>query len=257
MKVARAAAALALAAAIAGCAAQTPPHETAPEETAAPSPTAETAPATVTPTPTPSGWTAPDSCAGIEAGATVDGADLGACVQDVLVAQGSGRISLSGPMLRGTVDFTFEPDYAFHLDGTGGTDIPFDLWFVDGAHWLDRGDGAVEADASSDDRDQQIAAEAADYAAPFSDPRAIAELIAASPAWEVAAEPAAAGVYRIASTAPFRWNEVDVDTFVLRLASDATPLSAEVALTVHGFAGTVTQTFERLGQPVEITAPTG
>lgn len=256
MKLRRAAALLAVAAVLAGCSAQTAPEETAPEETAPASPTPDAAP-TPSATPTPSGWTAPDSCDDIEAGATVDGADLGACVQDVLVAQGSGRIGLSGPMLSGAVDFTFEPAYAFHLDGVGAADARVDLRYVDGAHWLDLGAGPVKADASSADPTQQAAAEAAAYAAPFSDPRAIAELIAASPAWQVEEEPAAAGVYRIASVASFTWDGVDVSTFVLRLASDATPLSAEVALTVHGVAGTVTQRFERLGEPVEITAPTG
>ncbi|GAA4773366.1 hypothetical protein [Microbacterium gilvum] len=255
--VSAAAAVAAVALLAAGCSAQpepaaeSSPTASEPVATTPPSESTPSVPTAPAPTPTAESLATPQTCldAGIAVGASVDGAALGACIADGLAAAGSGRMTLGGTLAQGAVDFAYSPAYAFHLAGA------FDLWYVDGAFWVDQGAGPVAADPASPDEQERMAAQTAEYYRAFADPRAVADILAAGPEWLVDDEQTEDGGFRVTASEPFDWEGTRIAELAVELAPGLAPVGAELSLTVHGVDGTLTQTFEDLGEPVEITPP--
>lgn len=275
MRIRLASAGIALAAVLTACSSAAPP-ETPTAQSEAPSsiqpsasaPVAEPSPSAVeTPTASPTAEAereVPASCAGVPLtlGADLKGADLGGCVADALRSFGSGRMNLSSDTVSGTVDFTYAPDYAFHLAGeSSGQKV--DLTYVDGQIWLDQGQGPVKGDTGSGDQQEQLAGVTGELYRIFSDPAMTADLIAASAMWRIDPEKATRELpsgetveaYRITNAEPFAWQSMPVQEFILWYGDDWTPVGAQGTLTVADQSSTLTQTFFDLGADITITAP--
>ncbi|MGP7959415.1 hypothetical protein ACTVCO_01190 [Sanguibacter sp. A247] len=253
---------------LAGCSGGTPgatspsgvtvaPVTPAPAGADATSPATATAPAAER----PGARQLPAECASLDLapGAHLGGKGLGACVSRALVSYGSGRMEMTGEQLAGTVAFTYDPDYAFRVEGEGATGA-IRMSYVDGEIWLDDGSGPVRGDADSDDMGTRLAGFAGEAYRALSDPALTADLVAASDGWTVAADresrtlPDGSTVeaFRIVSDKPFTWNEMPVTEYVLWYGDDWVPVGAQGTVAVFGTSATSVQTFYDLGADITI-----
>lgn len=241
--------------ALAGCSA---PAE--PDASRAPT---ESSPASAAPEASaePQGWAAPESCDALDLtpGASLTGMALGECIAAGLISFGSGKEHVDGGTMSGEIGFRFDPDFEFQgtVDSNGE---PMTMTFIDNVMWIDRGDGPVRGDVSSENLDEQMVGVAGELYRIYSDPTQHADLMSASPAWTVGGlEPLTLGNgetrngIRVSSAAPFTWNEVPVDEYHVWFAEDRSPLGNRATISMMGITDTTTQTFYDLGEPVEIT----
>lgn len=232
-------------------------------ETPTAAPTVDAAPtATATPTPEPAGWTAPAECTAMDTspGASVTGAELGACLQKALSSFGTGRETITGAELGGEIRFRYTPDFEFQGSLETG-DGPVEITFLDSTMWIDSGNGPIKGDPESSDPDEQMAGITGELYRVFSDPSFAGDLIAASPTWTVAsaresitlANGETVSATRITSDAPFSWYDLPVQKYVVWFADDWTPVGSEGTASFFGASSTITQHYYDLGEPVEIT----
>lgn len=210
------------------------------------------------------GRVVPDPCAvlTLSGGATYGGPELGACVAEALRSYGSGRMRVTGEGLSGDVDFTYRPDYEFHVDGRTPTGV-VDLTLVDGEMWLDTGDGPVKGDPGSDDPEERLAGVAAELYRVLADPATTVDLVRASDGWTASAsatsvelpDGTSVDAFRIVSDGPFRWNEIAIDEYVLLFGDGWVPVGADGTTTVMGMTETITERYWDLGADLTITPP--
>jgi hypothetical protein len=251
---------LAAAVALSGCTVGADPVDDPSD--AASSPAA--APATPTPTPTPvateTAIETPAECETLDlAAGTVAGAELGPCVQAMLVRYDSGILTLAGDEIAGKVAYHYDPMFEFRGDLETGAG-PAAISFVDGVMLLDEGDGPVVADVDGATPEEQSAGTTAEAYRVFSDPGFIGDLIGEGESWTVSSAPEsvdlpggeAIDAYRIDAAAPYAWFDIPIDAYTLWLTADARPVAAESTTAFLGRTATVTQQLSQLGEPVTI-----
>lgn len=244
----------------AGCA---PTPAPAPTETPASSePSAEPTAAAPTPEPTSESAEAPAECepVALAAGAVVEGADLGPCLQAIVVGHESGTLTLTGDELAGQVVYRYAPTFDFRADLETG-DGPLALSFVDDVMMLDTGEGPVVGDRESSDPDEQMAGTTGELYRVFADPGFISDLIREGATWTVAdaAEELALDdgttveAWRIDSDAPYSWFDIPVEAYAVWVTEEWAPVRAESTTGFLGRTTTITQQFSGLGDAVTIT----
>lgn len=256
-----AAAALAVAALLAGCSAEPAPAPTA--SASEPSATAPAAPSS-TPAPTasaPAEAVVPEECEAIPfaPGGSLTGTELGPCLQAVVARHDTGTLTLSGAELAGTVSYHYDPMFEFRGDLETG-DGPVSVSFVDGELLLDTGDGPVVGNVESTVPEEQMAGATGELYRVFSDPGFMGDLIGASESWSVSAttesvslpDGTAPAAYRIDSAEPFAWYDIPIDAYSVWVTEEWMPVAAESTSAFLGRTTTITQQFTGLGEPVRI-----
>lgn len=205
--------------------------------------------------------TVPAECAALDLslGATLQGEALGACVATALVTYGSGRMEMTGEQLYGVVDFTYDPDYAFRVEGTTASGS-VSMTYADGKIWLDSGDGPVLGDVDSTDPDVMLAGVAGEMYRYYSDPALTASLVSVAPRWTVAdareartlPDGTSVDAFRIVNDEPFTWHDVTVSEFVLWYGDEWLPAGTQATSSIMGTTETTSQSFYDLGADITI-----
>lgn len=251
---------LAAAIALTGCTDGTDPVDEPSAAASAPSATPTTQATTPAPVASEAAVETPVECETLDlASGTVAGAELGPCVQAMLVRYDSGILTLSGDEIAGEISYHYDPTFEFRGDlETGGG--PAEISFVDGVMLLDEGDGPVAADVDGASPEEQAAGATAEAYRVFADPGFIGDLIGEGESWTVSGAPEPVELpggetveaYRIDAAAPYTWFDIPIDAYTLWLTADARPVAAESTTAFLGRSATVTQQLSQLGEPVTI-----
>lgn len=204
----------------------------------------------------------PTVCAALDLslGAQLDGDPFGECVSLALASFGSGKMKISGETT-GEFEFTYAPDYNVQGEITSST-VPVRIAFVGNDMWIDSGNGPIKGDPNSENSEEVMAAVAGELTRQYADLRQTAELMQGQPIWNIAdtkesitlANGDLVDAYRIVSASPFEWNGIPIAEFVAWFDDGWVPLSTQATVEIMGMAGTNSQHFYDLGEPVTITA---
>lgn len=236
-----------------GLAACSTPADTTTEETAT------DAPAESTEAEAPSG---PESCAAIDVAAgMIDGAALGQCWTDSILAAGSGHLDMTSSDVTESTDFVVTPDVAAH----GTTTMPggsMEMVILDGVTYANDGTGWVVGDPAGDENQVAIA-QAGDAVVGALKGEVLQGTIGACTEWTIAGETSSVALpdgtsvdaHEFTCGAPFTLSGVTIDAMTLWFTEDWQPVGSDAAATIGGQATQTTQYYTQLGEQFDIVAP--
>lgn len=201
------------------------------------------------------------ACAGIEleTGAVVDGAALGECVTQAMLAAGTGTQRVESDGTASIVDFRWEPEFSMSID-SGDTEVVL----TGDRGWLRADGGWIEADRSSTDPEVALATTIVEAVRVTADPRTLAGYFALSPSWTVVGEEAVPADDAVRERAwllrpedGFSAGGVRLDGVGFWLGDDHLGALFEATATVGGVSATTRDVFLQWGGPVDISDPRG
>lgn len=194
-------------------------------------------------------------CEGIllEAGAELDGTDLGACMSAAMLAAGSGAHVVENSTGTSYAQYEWTPEFSMHVEGEVEVVIRGDDGWM-----LTPESGWVRGDTGSADPEEMMAGTMVELVRAFGDPRSIGSMLAQTD-WTIvengsvpSSEALADIAWLLEPTGSIEMFGVSASDVQLWLGADYLGVYYVATASAMGITDTTSNTFTQWGEPVDI-----